>query len=454
MYNLLYEKWLSVLREDGVYDMIGINDALKEATSLQLAANNPMDRFAAFRFLLTVGYWCYINTEQPPIPGQALPHEWQDWLDKNSQYFELFHDKHRFWQDDNRDRLRPVTDLIHEIPTASNFWHLNHVTDYKDGLCPACCAKGLLRLPIFTTAGGRGIGAGINGTPPFYYIWMGKNLAETIELNWKPEENMGTPAWLLPQSQNESTSLPLLEGLTWTPRKVYLYGPENRGDRCALCGAMAEGLVYSINNDQIKVPDNINWKDPHAIYKKNDAQVNAKMVLMSDKESIFVDMDWYEPVVDLLRYKQHRKEVKIFLLGFTSDKAKFVDVWGKTFTIPTKNPDEDVLYQLHNRLWCINAMRKIPLRGNYRNSVGLTQVADIIPHVENTISSRISDLISGERYNLDDADREYRPLLKKVAASMEANIGILAETSRTKIMYRKPWRKKVKAKFVKEENND
>ena len=55
MYNLLYEKWLSVLREDGVYDMIGINDALKEATSLQLAANNPMDRFAAFRILLTVG---------------------------------------------------------------------------------------------------------------------------------------------------------------------------------------------------------------------------------------------------------------------------------------------------------------------------------------------------------------------------------------------------------------
>ncbi|MFH1069494.1 MAG: type I-E CRISPR-associated protein Cse1/CasA [Candidatus Glassbacteria bacterium] len=61
-YNLLDEQWIPVLWADGKNSRVGIMEALTQAGRIrQVAASNPMDRFAVIRFLLALLYWCKDN---------------------------------------------------------------------------------------------------------------------------------------------------------------------------------------------------------------------------------------------------------------------------------------------------------------------------------------------------------------------------------------------------------
>jgi CRISPR type I-E-associated protein CasA/Cse1 len=169
-YNLLEEQWVPVLWTDSnKVSRIGILEALRQANRVrQIAASNPMDRVAIFRFLLALLYWCRGNppTETDTVFEKSFPVDWFSKLETHKEYFNLLGEGKRFYQDSGATRLRAITDLIQEVPTGNNFWHFRHSTDKIDGLCPACCAMGLLRLPLFSVSGLPDLKAGINGTPP------------------------------------------------------------------------------------------------------------------------------------------------------------------------------------------------------------------------------------------------------------------------------------------------
>ena len=100
-YNLLTENWIPVLWSNGHTGRIGITEALTQAGRIrQIAASNPMDRLAIFRFLLALLYWCRGN---PPVgaeafPDDSFPSSWFNKLEENSHRFNLLGGGKRFYQ--------------------------------------------------------------------------------------------------------------------------------------------------------------------------------------------------------------------------------------------------------------------------------------------------------------------------------------------------------------------
>ena len=216
--NLLEERWIPVLWNKGKYERLGIRETLMQAGRIrQIAASNPMDRLAILRFLLALLYWCKGN---PPadtdVPADGQFHSsWFAKLERHKDCFNLLGDGRRFYQEASARRRRTVTDLLQEIPTGNNFWHFRHSTDERDGLCPSCCALGLVRLPLFSVTGLPNLRSGINGAPPVYTIPLGRSLCETLLANWLPVKDIGTPAWVDSHARPApGKDVPLLIGLT------------------------------------------------------------------------------------------------------------------------------------------------------------------------------------------------------------------------------------------------
>jgi CRISPR system Cascade subunit CasA len=241
-FNLLEKPWIPVIFLNGEFKRLSITEAFQQAHQIRdIASPNPMDRVAVVRFLLALLYWGQGNPPPLPPPTPDTPLDVAALLAKlqnHRQYFKLLGDKPRFYQTCDADRKTKIAELIQEIPSGNNFWHFRHVTDKQHGFCPACCALGLLRLPLFAVSGLPNLRAGINGTPPIYVIHHGQTLADTLRQNWLPTSStsLGTPAWVDPLVRPSAQgAVPLLVGLTTLARKVWLLDDNTQGI-CSLCG--------------------------------------------------------------------------------------------------------------------------------------------------------------------------------------------------------------------------
>ena len=275
-YNLLDEPWIPVLGTNGKPCRKGIRDALTQAGRIrQIAASNPMDNVALLRLLIAVLHWCKPNADEEEIaklqrPGAtALPEEWLTKLDCESARFDLlgtdagFYQNHKAWTEveqktktgkakagGDQAGVRPVTDLLQELPSGTNTAHFRHTRDMRDGLCPACCAIGLVRLPAFATSGKHGKErqkpAGINGPTPVYGVTSGASLLDTLLLNW-PLDGVGDdePSW--GATEPTKSNLGPLRAFTWQPRTVWLERPEAEQPEgtCCSCGRRSH-LIYRI----------------------------------------------------------------------------------------------------------------------------------------------------------------------------------------------------------------
>lgn len=271
-FNLLEEPWIPILWSDGQSGCIGARRALVEARQIrQVAISSPLDRFAIFRFLLAVLYWCEGN----PPAGSSMPSKTLltkaglAKLDGNAELFDLFGDRKRFYQFIAPDGAKPlsVSYLLHEFPTGINIAHFRHSRDGVGGLCRACCAMGLVRLPVFTTMGGQRKGPGINRTPPIYAIPIGDALLDTLKLSWTPVQDLGTPSWEEPGARlPERGIVPLLMGLTWLPRRVWLESPTGPARPCLYCGQVEEVVFQCAFGGRGKTSTKeLPWRDPHTL---------------------------------------------------------------------------------------------------------------------------------------------------------------------------------------------
>lgn len=187
-FNLVTGKWLPVMRHDGTVQKVGVREALTEAGEIRsVALSNPMDRLAVVRFLLALLYWCKGSPREAVggNRGEIVTSTDVERILGASASFELLGDGPRFYQSvapttGRRPEALPSTYLIHEVPTGTNKWHFRHSTDGVDGLCPSCCALGLLRLPLFATSGGRGKPPGVNAKPPLYAVPVGRTDRKSV----------------------------------------------------------------------------------------------------------------------------------------------------------------------------------------------------------------------------------------------------------------------------------
>ena len=335
-FNLLVEKWIPVLYQNGEFTRLGIKKTLEDAHLIrQIAASNPMDRVSVIRFLLAILYWCKGNPQEEDEFPSKFPLEWFKKLDENQECFNLLGDGKRFYQDEavkNKDKLS-VSSLIHEIPTGSNIYHFRHSLDGEDGLCPSCCALGLIRLPVFTTVGGRGNRPGINKKPPIYLLPFGKSLFETLKFTYKPVQNIGFPSWDYKEKVNNSDAeVPLLNGLTNLPRLVWLEEPTQIG-KCINCGSYAPLIRKCVFNGGSDQNDKI-WHDPHIAIIDNKEN---KPIVADNPLKIWFKTD--RPWTNLLNYCSIYEQNLLgnfSVVGFASDQAKHIDIWERNLTSLSK----------------------------------------------------------------------------------------------------------------------
>ncbi len=452
-FNLVEENWIPVLYGNGEWMRLGIRTALLDAHKIrQLAASNPMDNVALLRFLLAILYWCQGNPPDNMMSLGQFPPEWFKKLDDHKDCFNLLGDGKRFYQrslskDGKADKKLSATYLIHEIPTGSNFWHFRHAMDSVSGLCRACCALGLVRLPVFATSGGRGKPPGINAKPPLYAIPLGDSLAATLQLSWRAVKELGTPAWADEGTTLPHGTVPLLTGLTWVPRQVWLDQPEAVEKPCIACGRK-EYLIHECifaGIGSMRSSDDApssSWQDPHAIYLASD----DKKKLLHARDTLS-DCDaaagqWANIAAQVLQREHIPGTRRVWVVGFaTVQNDKYIET--KEWTIPAPCASSSPPSQNTDtfRQWAsagakfdkrvISKFKMLENKNSRREHPEIISlVATIRPQIEHRVCSQMPDLIAGEEATWCDAATEYRGLMQVVAKSVSPGFATMAITRR------------------------
>ncbi len=436
-YNLLDEQWIPVLYRDGRYDRVGIRKALEDAGQIrQIAASNPMDRIAILRFLLALLYWCKGN---PPddvgtSPNMPFPPEWFEKLEASRERFNLLGDGRRFYQDRAAQRRRPTTDLIQEIPTGNNFWHFRHSTDELDGLCLACCAIGLLRLPLFSVSGLPDLKAGINGTPPVYVVPWGSSLLKTLVANWIPSIGIGEPVWVNPYGgPRPAESVSLLAGLTMLSRRVWLHDPESDGT-CVACGLQKIAIIRTCEFQTAGRQENALWSDPHVVYLDKTPRKAMKARDQSAAGRFRMDRPWPDLLARLVetgRIGTEEKRCSLLIVGFATDQAKNIDVWERTVAMPLGSSIKEMAALLL-RQWAKQgaSMERRIGRSKVEGSAIITAIR---PHIEDIVSAQTPQLATGDDRAWQRAAEQYRPVMAVVAQSVSPGFTTAAVQRRRQV---------------------
>jgi hypothetical protein len=295
-YNLLYEKWIPVLWNNGDYSKVGIKEALIQAYQIrQIATPSPLDTFAIYRFLFSLLYWKAdmvggVEQLRKALLTGELPRTVVNGIENEEHPFDLFDEKRPFLQDvtiSNVKVMKSVGSLFAEMATGTNITHFHHGSDEDMRLCLPCITLGLLRVVPWTQSGGAGLTPSVHNAPPIMTMAIGDNLAITLGLNIVSlAANAGTPQWSGHFSPSDPNGqIPYLEALTWNPRRIFL--PPSRPGTCWYCGNRnvdtVGKIIYMKNDDTKKRSDKrlFEWSDPAAFYapydagKKYDREKNA-----------------------------------------------------------------------------------------------------------------------------------------------------------------------------------
>lgn len=278
-YNLLVEDWIPVLFTNGVFSRVGIREALTQAGRIrQIAATNSMDHVSILRLLLAVLQWCkpVLNHSERKMleSAEGFPDDWLEEKlgtdDELNRAFNLLGKNGGFYQyepplteieqkansskasPNEGDGFRPSSDLFQELPSGTNIAHFRHTRDYQDGLCPACCTIGLVRLSAFASASAHGAKqqkpAGLNGATPVYAVGLNQSLLLLLISGWSVPVRGDAPCWEDSQEPTDKNTIGQQRGFTWQPRRIWLERPRDDQikDTCSVCGDFAL-LVYRIN---------------------------------------------------------------------------------------------------------------------------------------------------------------------------------------------------------------
>ena len=434
-YNLLDEPWIPVLSNDGHFHRWGLLDVLKQTDRVQqFASSNPMDRVALLRLFLAILYWTRGN---PPEADRAQPTELFPVatltpLNERRESFNLLGDDKRFYQFHTLgaevDSGSAAGYLIHEVPTGTNPWHFRHTTDNQDGLCPACCAMGLVRLPAFTTIGGRGWTTGVNGTPPIYAIPKGATLGETLARSWRPVPSLGVPAWIEPDAGlPKEGEIPILTGLTWLPWRVWLGEPGSEALVCANCGRQGPTIRRCVRA-QTQKPARVGqppWQDPHAV--GNPRPLTATHPV---RYPAAVTEQWVKVRTQIRQNGEFGRwpNSAVEVVALASDKAHCLDI--VDFCLPAKEVSDSGagVDAVHLR-WrkSLDQYRRELMAQRWG---GGPRLAAVLPQVLNIVASDASDSIMGGGTAAQGIPTESRFLIESIARSFAPDPTVTAARRR------------------------
>lgn len=284
-YNLLTEPWISVMDLSGKIKDMGILETLKEAHGiLRIYDPSPPVEFGIYRLLIAF----IMDVYKPQITddlGDMLGSKRFDesrlrsYAAEWNRRFDLFDEKHPFMQvvvDENREKApEPISRLMQHLPAGTGINHFHHGRWDEHEFSYRQCAKGLVTIPPFMTAGGAGLSPSINGSPPWYVLVKGKNLFETIVYNICVVPQLPKPIGDSPvvwkddaeaNPKKEIKVFSIIQGLTWRPRAIHLIPSGNIG-KCTYSGIDGQPLVnYMHFAPGMKAPEPGLWADPQVSY--------------------------------------------------------------------------------------------------------------------------------------------------------------------------------------------
>jgi|GEM_PF-811965 len=323
-WNTLSSPWLEALDSRGVNIRISPLEALANSADLcQLAFSNPLDLFAAHRFLLSLLYWKAgaangTRALRERLVSGTMPQGVIESIREEASAFNLFDPERPFLQDPAcRDDKKesPPSYLFAEMASGTNVAHFHHGEDDSSRLCLCCATRGLLRLAPWMQSGGKGLKPAIHGAPPIMAIAMGDTLRHTLGLNLIPfDGHLGNPQWTGPfKPTREGAVTPLLEAFTWNTRRVHLLDPSPL-DCCSNCGSesgFGVGPIVFKANEACKDDSDEgqayadNWRDPAAFYTVKDGDTVNKTVKSTDESQASVAAD----LTRLIPQKRGKAEV-------------------------------------------------------------------------------------------------------------------------------------------------
>ncbi|MCG6552883.1 MAG: hypothetical protein L7F77_11180 [Candidatus Magnetominusculus sp. LBB02] len=282
---------------------------------------------------------------------------------------------------------------------------------------------------MFTTSGGPGFSPGINEKPPIYAIPLGQSLAETLRLSWQSVLELGTPAWDKPDLQlPKNGNVPLLTGITWLPRQVWLDEPEKYEATCISCGRI-EPLIINCEFSGIGTQKDkaIEWIDSHVIYEMNnnneDKSLRSTVEQRQNKVDVLSTPDvaagrWTKVTEGIL--KKNTKH------GYTVDKCAMWVIDFATVKNAKYLEAKESVIQLHSSQQTQDAIEKIALWQKKGNTLAGKEdpieirsiVASIRPHVETTVSANIGELLEtgGDAWEITAS--QYKPMMDVIAKSL------------------------------------
>lgn len=314
-FDLLTDRWIPVRCRDGKLKPLSLLEALHQAPDVEAIADaSPLATFGIYRLLAAVLHqYLKLSGEaewQEIWRAERLPDEFFTRLQAGcSGRLRLFDPERPFYQSGDvrlegkpSEPLKSVGYLAPEAATGTNISHFSHAGEAEHAFCPACCALGLVQLPVFATAGGAGIKPGLNGVPPLYVLPRGATLFHTLLLNYLPAERYPAladpadpgPLWEtggVVAARREKDRTGFVESLTWPPRRVRLFpGP---GGPCSRCGEPAPTLVRRMVFAQgwSRRKELPLWQDPWAAYapRKGGDQAELLPVRPTEQRDVWRD---------------------------------------------------------------------------------------------------------------------------------------------------------------------
>lgn len=304
--GMLTSPWLEVMSGNAEHKIMSPLEALSQAASIhRIALSNPLDQFAALRFLLTLLYWKAdlaggVGELRESLLKEETPRKVLDALEKEAQHFRFFDKDQPFLQDPSllkekklytlaaepkypldpsllKEKYRySAGSLLPELATGTNIAHFHHGDDKKMRLCLKCATLGMLNVVPWTQSGGAGLTPSAHGAPPIRAVALGKNLGTTLGLNLVPiAGESGNLKWTGHFSPADPKGpVPYLEALTWNPRRILLSRAGTQVCwRCGESGKTAIGQIIYMGNENTKKQSDkkpFEWQDPAAFYGEKD----------------------------------------------------------------------------------------------------------------------------------------------------------------------------------------
>lgn len=317
-YNLLKEAWIPCKDQEEILKLVNIVDAVTDAHKLKnLQADTPITTASLYLFLLA-----FVSAIFKPEDDGDWEEIWQngsfsrekvmDYTEKWKERFNLFDEKHPFFQDmkigkrkadkeklkkENEAEPKGLAGFLLHVASGTNPTLFDHSMDDRvKHYTPEQAAQLLIMLQSFSLGGMTS--ASISGDKYYkdcafsrgiLFLSKGNNLFETIMLNLIPREfdqkkweGIDQPAWEKIDAFEEEKTMPggICDLLTWQSRRILLLPEEIEGKtQIVNCyAAPGLGLVETFTNPFY-----------HIRFDKTGTEIKAKLMRFMTGRALWRD---------------------------------------------------------------------------------------------------------------------------------------------------------------------